>query len=107
MALQAILDSFNAAKTDPENFEYYLADQGGYKHLLFISNDYDHMSFASFIKWNLDHIAKLSDEDRVFLKALCRNIRADKFTVTDRDKGWSAFALHYDMRGRLCITQRR
>jgi hypothetical protein len=104
-----MIDRFNKAKANPENFEYYLPDYYDFARMGDMNDEYNDMSYPQFITWNMEKIAQLSDEDRAWLRGLCRRIHVDNIRQVDLDScvEWDSCGFYYNPRGRLCIMHPR
>ena len=108
-AEEEVLKKFNEAAKDSANFEYYMPSYMDFMRMVDLNEDYHEMSFTQFITWNMEQISKLSDDDRAWLKGLCRRIRVDKIRQVDLDTcvEWDSCGFYYDPRGHLCIMHPR
>jgi hypothetical protein len=106
--LEGVILRFNEAAKCSANVEYYLPQEHDYMRMADMNDDYT-MCYAEFIAWNLKKISELSEEDRAWLKGLCRRIRSDKIRLMDHEScvEWDACGFYYDVRGHLCIMHPR
>ena len=69
----------------------------------------DTLSYAAFLEWNNKCIRELSDEDLNWLVGLTNYINKDKIRLMDLESCalFSACAIYFDQKKRLCIVNPR
>ena len=65
--------------------------------------------YTDYRLWNLECIAGLTDEDRVWTTELCRRIKDQKISLMDEETGvvYVAQNIYFDKNKNLCITNPR